>query len=109
RGNGNDFFLSEPLLEPLAAAVFVLGVMLALWRWRDRASRFLLFGLVLSLMPGVLAVPNANRCITTLPFVYLLIALGLRSWLNGLTAWVPVRWRTPTMSVLAAVLIVVAA
>src|SRR5262245_14086818 len=30
RGNGNDFFVNEPLLEPLSAVLFVFGVLVAM-------------------------------------------------------------------------------
>jgi sugar lactone lactonase YvrE len=73
RGNGNDFFIDEPLLEPLAAVLFVLGVWIALRRPADPAHLFLLIGLAMALLPGVLSVPNGNRCIGALPFVYALI------------------------------------
>ncbi len=109
RGNGNDFFLSEPLLEPLAAVVFATGVIIALCRLRERASRFLLVGLLLSVVPGILAVPNANRCITALPFVYLLVALGVRAWFDGIRAWTTPRWDALAMGALATLFISVAA
>lgn len=76
RGNGNDFFIDEPLLEPFAAVFFVLGVAVALFGLRRQENLFLVFGFLLSLLPGVLSVPNGNRCITAMPFVYLFIGLG---------------------------------
>lgn len=109
RGNGNDFFINEPLLEPMAAAIFALGALVAVFRIRTRASRFLLIGLVLALVPGVLAVPNANRCITAMPFAYLLLALGLRELLQTMSAWTGERWRGVAIAGIGAVLIMVAA
>ncbi|MFN8643659.1 MAG: glycosyltransferase family 39 protein [Candidatus Binatia bacterium] len=77
RGNGNDFFIDEPLLEPLLAVLFGVGLLATLTRWRGGAERFLLGGFALALLPGILAVPNGNRCITALPFVLLFCATGL--------------------------------
>jgi sugar lactone lactonase YvrE len=77
RGNGNDFFVDEPLLQPLLAVLFVLGLLVTLTRWRGGAERFLLGGFVLALLPGILAVPNGNRCIIALPFAILFAAIGL--------------------------------
>jgi sugar lactone lactonase YvrE len=75
-GNGNDFFVREPLLGPMAAVLFLLGLAAMLVRLRQRQSKFILLGLAVSLVPGILAVPNGNRCITALPFVCVLIATG---------------------------------
>jgi DNA-binding beta-propeller fold protein YncE len=77
RGNGNDFFVDEPLLEPLAAVLFVAGVGIALAGVSQRRYLFLLVGLLTALIPGVMSVPNANRCITATPFVYMLIGLAV--------------------------------
>jgi len=92
RGNGNDFFVEEPLLEPLAGALFVFGMLVVLWRiaaapgslaargdgvgWERRRNLFIVVGLAVALLPGVLSVPNGNRCIAALPFVYLILGVG---------------------------------
>ncbi len=76
RGNGNDFFVAEPLLEPLAGVLFALGAVLLLLRGRSAAAQFTLLGLVLSLVPGLLSSPNGNRCITAMPFAYAIIGVG---------------------------------
>jgi hypothetical protein len=92
RGNGNDFFVEEPLLEPLTGALFVFALLViaitlvAGIRRRPtsvtpagdtRASLFVLVGFVIGLLPGILATPNGNRCIAALPFVYAILARGL--------------------------------
>jgi len=84
RGNGNDFFIEEPLLEPLAAVLFGLGLLVALMRVGRPAERFMVAGFALALLPGVLASPNGNRCITALPFVYVFAAMGLAALLDVL-------------------------
>ncbi|MBX3026387.1 NHL repeat-containing protein [bacterium] len=89
RGNGNDFFVDEPLLEPLLAALFGFGALVTLSRWRGGAERFLLGGFALALLPGILAVPNGNRCIIALPFVILFAAIGLAALLDLCAALLP--------------------
>ena len=134
RGNGNDFFIDEPLLEPLAGVLFAFGTVVLLVRiagarrsrdgavgdasrepaavdtpGRGAAGLFVLAGLALALLPGVLSVPNGNRCIGALPFVYVIIGLGadaLATTLAGLlTARTTERVAAP---LLVAVLVVVA-
>jgi sugar lactone lactonase YvrE len=87
RGNGNDFFIDEPLLEPLAAVLFGFGLLTALTRLRDPVQRFLVIGFALAILPGVLAVPNGNRCIPALPFVYVFAAIGLGEVVTLLGCW----------------------
>ncbi len=70
QGNGNDFFVSEPLLEPVAAVLLLVGAVLLLSRLSTPQARFVVVGFALSLLPGVLSIPNGNRCITAMPFVY---------------------------------------
>ena len=82
RGNGNDFFINEPLLEPLPAVLFGLGLLIGLSRMRRPPERFLIAGFALALLPGMLAIPNGNRCITVLPFVYLFAAIGAAAVLD---------------------------
>lgn len=88
RGNGNDFFINEPLLEPAAGALFLLGVVTSLRFIRRRDSVLLLLGLALAVVPGVFSVPNGNRCITAMPFVFVLIARGVGSLAGSCTALV---------------------
>jgi sugar lactone lactonase YvrE len=91
RGNGNDFFVHEPLLEPLLAVLFGVGLLATLTRWRGGAERFLLGGFALALLPGILAVPNGNRCINALPFVMLFCATGLAALVDVGAALLPAR------------------
>lgn len=76
RGNGDDFFVAEPALEYPAAVLFVFGVLWALLRWRDERIQFILLGLLIGLLPGLVSRPNLNRNVGTMPFVYFLVALG---------------------------------
>jgi len=111
RGNGNDFFINEPLLEPLSGVVFVFGALVLVTRIAGatrlvrRAARaseppadavpergagvFILLGFILTLLPGVLSVPNGNRCIGALPFVYVIIGLGADALATALAGQLP--------------------
>jgi DNA-binding beta-propeller fold protein YncE len=122
RGNGNDFFVDEPLLEPLAAVLFVFGFLVAMTRvlglWRPRSAGygatvlsdrrplvFILIGLAMALLPGLLAIPNGNRCIAALPFVYMLIAIGAVTLVETITRPLAERTRDTLQVVLLAGLI----
>ncbi|HUI27935.1 MAG TPA: 6-bladed beta-propeller [Candidatus Kryptonia bacterium] len=76
-GNSDDFFLETPLLEVPAAVLFVFGLLWCLLRLRDQRATFLLLGMAVNMLPGILTRPNANRCIGTMPFVYCFAGLGL--------------------------------
>jgi DNA-binding beta-propeller fold protein YncE/4-amino-4-deoxy-L-arabinose transferase-like glycosyltransferase len=130
RGNGNDFFINEPLLEPLAGVLFVFGFLVCIAtacsfpRGAARASgrvpeeasderdrlgmrevAFIFIGLAVALLPGVLAVPNGNRCINALPFVYILIAVGAVSVVDAVTRSLEAPARQRAAVALLAVLI----
>ncbi len=75
-GNGNDFFVQEPLLEPLAGVLFLFGLALLIGRIGRTSAQFVLGGFLLSLIPGLLSFPNGNRCITAMPFVYVTVGYG---------------------------------
>ena len=110
RGNGDDFFINEPLLEPMAAVLFLIGIITALWQVTRREYLFVLAGLLISLLPGVLTVPNGNRGITAVPFVYALIPIGLACFADGCAALVrPGRGRDVLFAGLVSLAIGVAA
>ena len=108
RGNGDDFFVDEPLLEPLAAVFFITGVAVALRRARRRPEAFLLIGLPIALLPAVWSVPNGNRAITAVPFVYLLVALGAETVARCVAAGVPLRGRHTVHTLLLCIAVAVA-
>ena len=104
RGNGNDFFVNEPLLEPLLAVLFGLGFLVTLTRWRGGVERFLLGAFALALLPGVIAVPNGNRCITALPLAILFAATGLAALIDLCATLLPgaaARWAMALMALAA--------
>lgn len=88
-GNGDDFFVSEPALEYPATVLLVFGLLWAVLKWKDERSQFLLIGMVIGLLPGVISRPNLNRDIGTMPFVYFFVALGAVYFGQQLRAAVP--------------------
>ncbi|MFQ5612671.1 MAG: ArnT family glycosyltransferase [Anaerolineae bacterium] len=74
----------SPMLGPALAAAFVLGFAVCLWRWRDPAHLFLLVWWPVMLLPAILApegVPHHLRLIGTAPATYILVAIGLWTFL----------------------------
>jgi DNA-binding beta-propeller fold protein YncE/4-amino-4-deoxy-L-arabinose transferase-like glycosyltransferase len=135
RGNGNDFFIDEPLLEPLTGVLFVFGVLVVLSRlsvvrgWGVGGSDqpptpnpqppnpqplgrkplvFLLIAMAVALLPGLLSVPNGNRCIAALPFVYVIIAIGSLALVDAVTLPLPAGTQRAAVLLLLGGLIAVA-
>jgi DNA-binding beta-propeller fold protein YncE len=76
RGNGDDFFIDTPALEYPTAIFLVFGLLWALVKLGDERVQFILLGLVINLVPGLVSKPNMNRDVGTMPFVYFLVAMG---------------------------------
>ncbi|MFN8624552.1 MAG: glycosyltransferase family 39 protein [Candidatus Binatia bacterium] len=76
RGNGDDFFVNTPALEYPTAIFLAFGLLWGLLHWRDERMQFLLLGLVLNIVPGLVSKPNMNRDIGTMPFIYFFVGLG---------------------------------
>lgn len=74
--NGDDFFVTTPVLEWPVAVLLVFGFVRCLFAWRDSRAAFLLLGWLVAAAPAFLSKPNANRMIGTLPFAYAFAALG---------------------------------
>lgn len=108
RGNGNDFFINEPLMESPVAVFFVLGVIYSLVNWRKPAHFLLLTWTVITLALGVLAMPNGNRCIGAIPPAYLFAGLFLSVCWEQLTTVVGKRGRWLLVAAAVPVLVVVA-
>jgi len=108
RGNGNDFFIEEPLMDSPVSVFFVLGLIYCLVNWRKPAHFLLLTWTILTLMLGVLAVPNGNRCIGTIPPAYTFAGLFLSVCWEQLTAVVGKRGRWLLVAAAVPVLVVVA-
>ncbi len=74
-------YAGRPILNPIEAFFFWLGIGYAVWRWRrEPACRLLLLWLGIMIIPALLArhaAPNTMRMIGAAPAVYLLIGFGL--------------------------------
>ena len=85
RGNGDDFFVEEPLLDLPVSIFFVLGLVYSLSKWRQRGYFLLLAMFFFSIVVGILSEPNGNRSLgavvpaTTFAAVFL---VGSWRWLG---------------------------
>lgn len=89
KGNGDDFFVTEPGLEFPTAVLFVFGLLWSLLRIRDVRAQFLLIGLVVGLVPGLVSKPNLNRDVGTMIFVFAFAGLGATYFAQQCRALVP--------------------
>lgn len=89
RGNGDDFFIGEPALEYLPAIFFVFGILFGFTKIKDSRIQFLLTGLIVNLLPGLLSKPNLNRDIGTMIFVYPFVGLGAMLFLHQCQSIIP--------------------
>jgi len=83
----------RPILDPFSAIFFVIGLAIALWRWRVPAYLFSLLWLLVLSLPGVVTVagvPHFGRTIGALPVVYILCTVGL------VAAWDWLKARSPS-------------
>ena len=83
----------QPMLDPITGAFFVLGLLLALWRWRDHRYGLLLLWIPIVLLGGILTLareaPQAYRTLGVVPAIGLLAGDALvRSvqWLEAQAA-----------------------
>jgi hypothetical protein len=78
----------RPIFDPLTALVFLIGIILALVRWRASRVAFVLIWLMAGLAPILLSWPPASpsHAILAQPAVYLLAGLGLDATLSFLAA-----------------------
>ena len=70
----------EPMLDPVTAVLFVLGLAYALYRWKDDRHFFLLSWLFLTLLTGsvlTIGAPQTARTTGVIPAVCILAALFL--------------------------------
>ena len=93
----------EPMLDFWSAALLVLGLGIALARWREVAVITLPFWLLAMALPGMLTLPweapQSLRTIGMIPAVAIVVALGLGAiWTAGRSApWAMVRRLTPVV------------
>ena len=79
--NGRHNLPDAPMLDPVGAALLVLGGALALWRWREPRWLLLPLWLGTALLGGILSLdfeaPQSLRAVGTLPAAYLLAAAAI--------------------------------
>jgi 4-amino-4-deoxy-L-arabinose transferase-like glycosyltransferase len=69
-----------PVFEPLTAALFYVGLVLCLWRWREPRYMFMVLWLSTSAIPSVVTIdaPSSIRIINALPLVTAFPVIGLQ-------------------------------
>jgi 4-amino-4-deoxy-L-arabinose transferase-like glycosyltransferase len=111
----------RPVFEVFGAVLFLAGLGLCLWRWRQPASALLLIWLTLGMAPAFLSTPAASlgHTIAAQPVFYLLPAVALSalagpasgapSAARGARAWLrqvaSPRWRAAAAGLCAALLL----
>ena len=88
-GNGDDFFVNTPALEYPAAIFLVFGMVWLLARASDERAQFLLLGLVVNALGGLVSKPNMNRDIGMMPFIYFGVALGVTFFATHVERLIP--------------------
>lgn len=75
---------NQPLFAPVAAVLFLAGLGLALWRWRNPAYAFVIIWLEVALVPSMVTpdAPSSVRLVGALPVFYLLpgVAVAAVFW-----------------------------
>ena len=82
----------RPLLDPLSAALFAVGLVICLWRWRSLPHLFLLAWLVVFSAPAVLSaesVPHFLRSLGMAPGVFVVSAVALMAAVERLAGSLP--------------------
>lgn len=95
--NGRHNLPGAPMLDPISAALFVLGLAYSLWRWRTPRYLLLPVWWVAMLCPAIFALffesPQSLRGIGTLPVVYVMACLPLHAFANEFHRLFPRRTR----------------
>jgi hypothetical protein len=91
----------RPIFEPVMAALFLLGVAVAVAHFRSPPHIFLLIALAVSLLPSIMFDANFAfaRLVSGQPATFALVALGIDALLRGIQRIVPAR-TYPAVSVL---------
>ena len=80
----------RPIFEPIGAALFGLGLVVALWRWRRPEYSYLLIAWAIVLVPSILF--NADilfsRLVSAQATTYLLLGVGIETVAAGLKRFV---------------------
>lgn len=81
----------EPMLDPITGAFFLLGILYAIWRWRDHRYGLLLIWVGITLLGGILSLvneaPQAYRTLGVVPAVCLLAGNMLVRVVEAAVSW----------------------
>ncbi|MBI5650587.1 MAG: glycosyltransferase family 39 protein [Chloroflexi bacterium] len=82
----------RPVLDWFTLIPFAIGLLAALWRWREPRARFALIWFALLLAPTILSqdAPDTQRAIGALPAMFVFVAWG---WQAIASRWMPQRAR----------------
>jgi 4-amino-4-deoxy-L-arabinose transferase-like glycosyltransferase len=71
----------RPVFDGLAAACFILGILVSIWRWRQARFALLLLWLAVGISPAIVVPPAASltHAIAAQPPAYILIAVGVEA------------------------------
>ena len=89
-GYGDQFLAynipGRPVLDSATAVFFIIGILAALYRWRQPAYAFVLLWFLAGVLPSLITGPTANttRNLAALPAVFLLPASGFGAVLDGI-------------------------
>ena len=91
----------RPVLDWFTLVPFALGLLSALWRWRESRARFVLIWFALLLAPTILSqdAPDTQRAIGALPAMFVFVAWG---W-----EWIASRWSPHRALALGALITVI--
>lgn len=88
-GYGDSFLAynipGRPVFDWLTAVFFVLGLLVALWRWKRPSYALVLLWFVVGIVPSLITGPTANttRNLAALPAVYILPVIGFVTLIDG--------------------------
>jgi len=87
---------NRAVLSPILAGFFALGIIVGIWRFRQRKMRLLLIWLIVGLLPNMVTQggPFSLRAIMALPVVFIFIALGAAMLVQWGASMQPKRRRT---------------
>lgn len=96
----------ENLFDSVTRALFFVGLIASLWRWRQTTLWWFMFLPLLAIQVFSVGTPDAARGLVVLPTIFLFVALGLHTVLRW-AATKSERWPGATRLGLAVLLIVV--